>query len=109
MQMQKFLLFWCALAILVLVELVPTFSPGLNVPGSHCYNTCQCTAAVAAMPLVVKLLLLGDGIVGQKKENRQTQTDRQILGTPALWNVVNLPLLVVCAVYASRHREGERQ
>jgi len=42
------------------------------------------------------------------KEREQTNTDRRILATLALWNVVNLPLLVVCAAYASRYTEGER-
>jgi len=41
----------------VLVEPVPTFSPGQNVPRSNCYNTRQCTAAEAAMPLVVNRAL----------------------------------------------------
>jgi len=44
---------------------VPTFPPGLIFPRAPCYNPRQCTAAVAAMPLVVKLLLLGEGIVGK--------------------------------------------
>jgi len=32
--------------------------PGLTFPRAHCYNNRQCTAAVAAMPSVVPLLLL---------------------------------------------------
>src|SRR6218665_3865372 len=61
----------------VLVELVPTFSPGLNVPRSHCYNTLQCTAAVAAMPLVLKLLLLREGIIGKFNKRKRTDKHRQ--------------------------------
>jgi len=53
-------------------------SPGITFPRAHCYNTRQCTAAVAAMPSVVPLLLLGEDIVEKlKKRNRQTETDRQ--------------------------------
>src|SRR6218665_2066209 len=55
----------------VLVKYVPTFSPGLNSSRTHCYDTRQCTAA---MPLVVKLLLLGEGIVG--KVNKRKRADR---------------------------------
>jgi len=58
----------------VLVEYVPTFSPVLNFPCAHCYDTRQCTAAIAAMPLVVKLLLLGEGIV--VKVNKRNRRDR---------------------------------
>ena len=37
-----------------------------------------CIAAVAAVPSVVPLLLLGEKIIGKlKKRNRQTDTDRQ--------------------------------
>jgi len=57
----------------VLVEYVPTFSPGLNFPCAHYYNTRQRTAAVAAMPLVVKLLLVGDDVV---KVNIRKRTDQ---------------------------------
>src|SRR6218665_1152730 len=53
-------------------------SPGLTFPRAHCYSTSQCTGAVAEMPSVVPLLLLGEGIIGTlKKRNRQTETDRQ--------------------------------
>jgi len=69
------------IVFLVLVEYVPTFSPGLNFPRAHCYNTRQCTAAVAVMPLVIKLLLLGEGIVAKvyktKRTDRDRKTDRQ--------------------------------
>src|SRR6218665_3008962 len=83
---------WCGIGLYrlrsgVLVELVPTFSPGLNVPRSHCYNTRQCTAAVTAMTLLIKLLLLGEGIVGKfnkrKRTDKHRQPDRRILTTPA--------------------------
>jgi len=60
-------------------------SSGLTFPCAHCYNTVQCAAAVAAMPSVVPLLLLGEGIIGKlKKRNRQTDTERQLqlLATP---------------------------
>jgi len=40
-------------------------SPSLGYPGAHCYNTRQFTAAVAAMPSVVPLLVLGEGIIGK--------------------------------------------
>jgi len=58
---------------------VPTFSPGLNFPHAHCYNTLQCTAAIAAMPLVVKLLLLGEGIVGKVHKRKRTDRYRQTI------------------------------
>src|SRR6218665_1817727 len=60
-------------------HLLKCVSPGLTFPIAHCYNTRQCTAAIAAMPWVVLLLLLGEGIIGKlKKRNRQTHTDRQL-------------------------------
>src|SRR6218665_3665242 len=58
----------------VLVEYGPAFSPGLHFPRSHCYNNRQCTAA---MPLVIKLLLLGEGIVGKVYKRRITDRDRK--------------------------------
>jgi len=65
----------------VLVEYVPTFSPGLNYLCAHYYNNPrQCTAAIADMPLVVKLLLLGEGIFGKVyKRREQTETERPIV------------------------------
>ena len=60
----------------VLVEYVPIFSPGLNFPGALCYNTCKCTAPVAAMPLVVELLLLREGMVGKVLKTKRTDKDR---------------------------------
>ena len=60
------------------------------------------------------------GIVGKVHKRNRTNPDRRILATPALWNVVGrllsfthrihaaAALAVVCAVYASRHTEGER-
>jgi len=46
------------------------------------------------------------------KEREQTRTDRRILATLALWNVVgrllSLTHSMACAVYASRHTDGER-
>ena len=55
-------------------------SPGLTFPRAHCYSIRQCTDAVAEMPSVVPLLLLGEGVIGKlKKRNRQTETDRQLL------------------------------
>src|SRR6218665_1848859 len=94
----------------VLVELVPTFSPGLNVPRSNCIQHPPMHSCCSCYALVVKLLLLGEGIVGKfnKRKNRQTQTDRRILATLALWNVVNLPLLVGCAAYMPAATQGER-
>ena len=82
--------------VAVLVEYVPTFSPGLNFPRTHCYSTHQCTAA---MPFVVKLLLLGEGIVGKvykrKRTDRDRKTDRQLLLLPpsisCLW-----PMPLIC-------------
>jgi len=62
---------------LVLVEYMPTFSPGLNFPRAHCYDTRQCTAAIPAMPLVVKLLLLGEGIVVKVNKIKRTDRDRK--------------------------------
>src|SRR6218665_392376 len=66
-------------------------------------SCCSCYA------LVVKLLRLGERIVGKlnnrKSTDKHRQTDRRILATLALWNAVNLPLVVVSAVYASRHIE----
>src|SRR6218665_3469266 len=62
----------------VLVEYVLTFSPGLNFPRAHCYNTCQCPAA---RPMFIKLLRLGEEIVGKvykrKRTDRDRKTDRQ--------------------------------
>jgi len=58
----------------VLVEYVPTFPPGQNYPRAHCYNTRQCTAA---MPLVVKLQLLGEGIVVKVNNRKRTDRDRK--------------------------------
>jgi len=40
-------------------------SPRLSYPRTHWYNTRQFTAAVAAMPSVVQLLVLGEGIIGK--------------------------------------------
>src|SRR6218665_2418886 len=85
---------------MVLVELVPTFSPGLYVPLSNCYNTCQCTAAVAATPWSSSCFFYGRESLENLTKERE-QTDRRILATLALWNVVNLPLLVVRAAYAA--------
>src|SRR6218665_172483 len=63
---------------------------------------CQCTAAVAAMPLVVKLLLLGrESLKKFTKEREQTQTDRRILATPVLWNVVGRPLSLTHSIQAA--------
>ena len=57
-------------------------SPGLTLPSAHCYNTRQCTGAVAVMPSVVPLLLSREGIIGKlKKRNRQTQTDSKAVAT----------------------------
>ena len=82
----------------VLVEYVPTFSPGLNFPRAHCYDTRQCTAAIAVMPLAVKLLLLGEGIVvivsKRKRTDRDRQTDRQLLLlAPPIRLLDSLPLI----------------
>jgi len=50
-------------------------SAGLSVPRSHSYNTCQCTVVGTAMPSVVSLLLLWEGIIGEvKKRNKYRQT-----------------------------------
>ena len=63
---------------MVLVEYVPTFSRGLNFLRAHCYNTRQCTVVIAAMPLIVKLLLLREEIVRKvHKRKRADRTERQ--------------------------------
>jgi len=76
---------------------VPTYLPGLNFPGAHCYNTCKSTAAVAAVPLVVKLLLLGVGIVGKVLKRKRTDPDRQTdFGNTRLMEC-RRPAFCVCA------------
>ena len=68
---------------MALAEYVPTFPspPHLNFHRAHCYNIRQCAATIAAMPLAVKLLLLGEGIVGKvykrNRTDREIKTDRQ--------------------------------
>ena len=61
---------------MVLVEYVPTFAMGLNFPRTHCYNNHQYTAAVAALPMAVTLLLLGEGIIGKVKKRNMTDRER---------------------------------
>jgi len=61
----------------VLVELVPTFSPGLNIPRSNCYNTHQCTAAVAAMPWSSSCFCYGRESVGKFNKRKRTDKHRQ--------------------------------
>jgi len=56
----------------VLVEYVPTFSPGLNFPPHTDTTPAQCTAA---MPLFIKLLLGRESL--EKKENKPRQKERQ--------------------------------
>ena len=71
-------------------------SLGLSYPRSHCYNTCQCIAALVAMPSVVPLLLLEEGIIGKfRRETGQTETDRQLLllATPIR---LNAPKPLIC-------------
>ena len=81
----------------VLVEYVPTFSPGLNFLGAHCYITRKRTAAVAVMPVVVKLLLLGEGIVGKVLKRKRTDPDRQTdFGNTRLMEC-RRPAFCVCA------------
>src|SRR6218665_3432242 len=76
-------------------------SIGLNSRRAHCYNTRQCTAVVAAKALVVKLLLLGEGIVGKVHKRKRTNPDRRILATPALWNVVGRPLSLTHSIHTA--------
>src|SRR6218665_1173147 len=40
-------------------------------------DTRQCKAAIAAMPLVIKLLLLGEGIVVKINKRKRTDRDRK--------------------------------
>src|SRR6218665_3222036 len=75
-KMCLFLLFF--LLSQVLVELVPTFSPGLNGPRSNCYNTRQCTAAVAVTPWSSSCFCSErESLENLTKEREQTNTDRQ--------------------------------
>src|SRR6218665_2401459 len=58
-------------------HLLKCVSPGLTFPIAHCYNTRQCTAAIAAMPCVVLLLMLGEGIIGKLHKRNRTDRYRQ--------------------------------
>ena len=80
---------------------MPTFSPDLNFTRAHCYNTRQCTAAIAVMPLVVKLQLLGEGIVGKvykrKRIDRERKTDRStVAAASAAYYMLLGPLPLIC-------------
>src|SRR6218665_3878111 len=70
-------------------------SSGLTFPGAHCHSARQCTGAVAEMPLVVPLLLSGEGIIGKLKgRHRQTETERQLLlQAPPIRLVAQIPLI----------------
>jgi len=59
----------------VLVEYVPTFSPGLNFPRAHCYDT-RCYICYSFGRQIAAVMGGNRCKSYQKKENRPRQKDR---------------------------------
>src|SRR6218665_2995326 len=68
-------------------HLLKCVSPGLTFPIAHCYNTRQCTAAIAVRGG-------NHWKTSQKKQDRPIQTDRQLpLLSPPIRLVAIMPLI----------------